>query len=61
MKSMKDKLAKVSCKISEKITEGIGEISIKTSEQATGKCFLFWNYEPKFPIELLGENIKKDK
>lgn len=56
MRSMKEKLSK----ISEKVIENMGEISIKTSEKSTNKCLLFLGfYEPKFPIEMLKENIKK--
>lgn len=43
--------------MSKKLTDKIGETSIKVAEIAQIGCFLFGLYEPKFPIELL----KKDE
>ncbi|URZ08971.1 cyclic lactone autoinducer peptide [Clostridium felsineum] len=46
-------------KISEKLIEGIGNVSIKVGEQATDICVLTTLYEPKMPEELLKGNIDK--
>lgn len=56
MRNMKDVLIN---KIGESFPETLGELSIKLSEQAMGKCLAWGAYEPKISIELLKENIKK--
>ncbi|GKX68951.1 cyclic lactone autoinducer peptide [Inconstantimicrobium mannanitabidum] len=53
MESMKNVLVN---KLGEKFSEGLGEISIKLSEKAVGKCIMSGFYEPKLPIELLARN-----
>lgn len=39
-------------KKSNKVISALTNLSIKVGEQATGKCFLLVNYEPKLPKEL---------
>lgn len=56
MKNMKDVLIN---KIGGGFSEALGEISIKISDRSMGKCGFFAMYEPKIPLELLKENIKK--
>lgn len=53
MESMKNVLVN---KLGEKFSQGLGEISIKMSEKAMGKCLFAFAYEPKIPMELLKQN-----
>lgn len=56
MKNLKEQIVNLGDRMSEKIINGIGETSIKISEQARGRCILLGVYEPKIPIELLKED-----
>ncbi|MGE5626901.1 MAG: cyclic lactone autoinducer peptide [Solirubrobacterales bacterium] len=57
MRSMKNQLSDVV----ETLIKGVGNTSIKISEQAMGKCLLLGIYEPKISIELLKENMNNLK
>lgn len=59
MRNMRAQLYNMGGKIGMKVVEGLGEASIKISEQAMGKCIIFGIYEPRIPIEMLKENMQK--
>lgn len=55
MKNLKEDLFN----IGEKLVTCIGDVSIKMSDQAMGRCIAMFIYEPKIPIELLKESMDK--
>lgn len=58
MKSMREQITNTGERLSEKIINGICEVSIKIGENSRGRCSFFGSYEPKIPIELLKEKNK---
>lgn len=58
MRNMREQVSNMGEKMNAKIVNGIGEASIKLGEQAREFCFFLGFYEPKIPMELLGENIE---
>lgn len=45
--------------VGKKVLSKFADASIKIAEEARGKCFFTFIYEPNFPIEVLKEKIKK--
>jgi len=59
MRNMRAQLHNMGGKMGMKIVRGLGEASIKISEQAMGKCIIFGIYEPRISVEMLKENMQK--
>jgi len=58
MKSMREQITSTGERLSDKIINGICDVSIKIGEKSKGKCFNFSAYEPKIPIDWLKEENK---
>ncbi|CUU50928.1 MULTISPECIES: cyclic lactone autoinducer peptide [Clostridium] len=58
MKSMRKQITSTGERLSDKIINGICDVSIKIGEKSRGRCSMLGAYEPKISIDLLKEENK---
>ncbi len=56
MKNIIGQFANMKEKVEDKLISCIGNTATRIGEQSRGLCLLVFDYEPKFPMELLMKN-----